>query len=197
MTLITLRKSVYLVPLTLLVVFGGGFLLLKNWATSPATGSLPEPMNATSAVQGSTLTLREFSSNEFLTKVNADLIDKTKNTVKQGNITGQYVLSNKSLEINDQLAITTGMVDASDVNELSAVKFRLSAPDLYKVEPAPAGYPSSAVVFISTANGFEKGVFWTENGRYAQVVGSGRADTRAKIITSTDTAVLNWQWKAL
>ncbi len=187
-------KKIYILPLALLILFSGGFLMLKNWAVSPATGTLPEKQNPTSSVQGSTLTLRDFSTSEFSTKVNAELIDKTKNTAKQGSITGQFLLSNKSIEVNDQLAVTIGLADSNDISELSAVKFRLSQPETYKTEPAPAGYPINSVVFISTNDGFEKGVFWIENNRFAQVVGTGRLNTRAKIITSTDTAVLNWQW---
>lgn len=164
------------------------------WQHQPSRGVIASVQPRGTDVKSATDTLNDYSAGFFTTKIVSNLHLKNRNEVQTASILGQYLFTDKNPYNTDQLAITIGTSKSNAVSEVSPVQFRKSRPDEYREAPVDAGFPESSIVYVKE-DGYEKAVFWTNNGRYAGVVISGGADKRAELDTALKVAVMNWQWK--
>ncbi len=50
------------------------------------------------------------------------------------------------------------------------------------------------MTFKKSSSGYEKSVFWAENGKHISVVGSATVDRGYMVEAVLDELITNWQW---
>jgi hypothetical protein len=169
-----------------------GFL---TWANQPVTTTKPSTGVEGLSTQRS---FKDLSTDVFSTKVSTTYDQKSNVEDGQGvSINQIFLTSNQgtpSNPITDQLAITVGELPSEGLYGLSNVQFRMNQEGLYLQEEDPLP-GKEAISFIKNDDGYEKSVFWTENGYYAAVVVSGTVD-RANILNNDlDSTIASWEWQ--
>lgn len=163
-----------------------------KWANGPAVATLSTKPNGD--VKGESVGLQTFDAEYYDTKIPDIFKLKTRTESAESPVAGQYLFVGKDKYSSDQLAITIGSSKTSALDQVSLVKFRLAYPDEYQQTVPEAGFPEGSIVFVKR-NGYEKSVFWIEEGRYAGVVASGSLDRKPQLDNSVQSAIINWQWK--
>lgn len=171
----------------------GGFIF---WANQPVS----DHPNQTS-VQGTSIekAFKPISTDIFSTLVPDTLVVKDQTNDAHGSTLNQIFLTSNlgtpGNPITDQLAITVGKIPSDGLSGLSNIQFRLNHEGLYlPQEGALVG--ENSMTFIKTEQGYEKSVFWEENGFYAAVVVSGTVDRLNTLNEDLDKAIESWEWLA-
>ncbi len=183
------RAAVLFVGILGLSSFGVFFV----WSNQPSKGTSVNANQDGVEVRGVSTTLENFEANSFFTKVPSNLKMKTKSEIPGQAILGQYLLVDKDPYVSDQLAITVGNAKNPSVSEVSPVQFRNTLPHEYEVVPTDGTFPKGSIVFVKKA-GYEKSVFWVEDGRYIGIVASGSSNRAAELEQALHSAITNWSW---
>lgn len=116
-----------------------------------------------------------------------------------------YSLSSTNVRQTDQIGVTIGNLNRTALNEIPAIKLRLSQPGTYTViDPKTyAGSPlpnATAIIGNVAADGsYETSLFWQapQAGRYVAVVASGSSTRKAELEQALALIVEQWQWRQL
>lgn len=180
------------------VVFAGVALLAVSvgiwtylWANSPAQTSISS--TSSQQVQGSQITLAPYTAQQFTTVIPSTLQVKTSTENNKSAILGQYLFTNKDSHLSDQVGITVGTMQGTDINEVSAAKLRQTQQDVY--ESATLDFTPSNAVAFHKKDGYETSVIWSEGSRYVAVVVSGSVLRQAELEEISRVVVTNWQWR--
>lgn len=169
------------------------FIAIYQWMQNPATNKgvsvIPEDQN----VLSSNVSLLPFDTTFFFTNVPSYLQSKSITENPDAPTSGMYLFKHQQISLNDQLAINTGTLSGSTLNELSTIKVRQSEPSRYHQTSRPSA-PEGAIVF-ERQDQYEVAVFWQHNGRYASVVVGGSNDRRADLESTLQTVLSDWQWR--
>lgn len=95
--------------------------------------------------------------------------------------------------VNDQLAISVGILPVDGLIGLSDVNHRRINPQTYQPVVIKSMTPD-VKSFKSTLNGFEVSYFWSNQNLYAAVVISTSIDRQAQAETDLTKIIDNWQW---
>ncbi len=177
------------------MIVATGVLLLSRWASRPVI--VGGPSTAVEGIQSSR-SFESLSTDYYTTTIPDELAVKSQNNARHGNTLSQTFLVNEESNFNnpltDQLAITVGNLPSEGVTGLTDVQFRSRNPEKYS-QVSQSSFPEGSKVFVSTANGYEKSVFWPYDGRYAAVVVSGTSDRATEINKDLDIVMTSWKWK--
>ena len=161
------------------------------WWNSPER-TIPVVSSNTTQVLGSETSTSPLDTSYMSTVFPGRLHIKSSNENAASAIVGQYLLTSKDLQLNDQVGITIGKLNNDTIDNISPVQLRLRHPETYQ-QSSLADAPEGAIVFISS-NGYEKSVFWAHDGLYSGVVVSGTVGRIAELNEILTTVVFNWQW---
>jgi hypothetical protein len=186
------RKK-YIVLIISVIIVVSGCLALRHWWTGPATSTISSSGKSSETdVLGSQSVLEPFETAYFTTRKPSTLTLRESSDNSKGAIQGRFLLKSKDARFSDQAGITIGNLDGA-LNELSAVKLRLSQPENYQptsITSAPLG----AIIFSSTRE-YETAVFWQKDGRYAAVAISGAPQREDELNNTLSIILSNWQWR--
>lgn len=182
-----MRKTVFAL---LLLVTGIG-LGAYSWWHSPSTSSgADRTVSEVRNVLGTETALKPLQTKYFSTSIPASLKSKTSTETQTY---ANYLLTSSTVRISDQIGISVAALGNNSLDELPAVKLRLSQPTTYL--PVQASYlPDGAYAFTDEA-GYETSVFWKHDGMYAAVVSSGTSARRAELDQALQVIVSSWNWR--
>lgn len=186
----TKKRWLSLVTFFVILGVGGG---LYAWWHSQATTDVVSYGQTEGAVLGSETSLVEWQTAYFSTRVSGTLRQISSKETADSPIIGSYLFTSKESNDTSQLAITVGKLGAYSLDELSAVKLRLSEPSGY-TKTTRAYTPAGGIVFSGNP-GYETAMFWQHNDDYVAVVVSGTTDHGPDLEQTLSDIVRNLQWK--
>lgn len=163
------------------------------WHTPAETKDFTTTRQTDKEVLGSESTLKNWTTQYFMTRYPNDLRVIASNEVSRGIIDGQYLLASTALNRTDQLAVTVGTLDGLTFEELPAIKIRRQNTATYHSIQLPE-ITSTNVSFVAPDT-YELSTFWHEGSRYASVVVSGSSARSADLKQALEVVVQNWQWQ--
>ncbi len=189
-----MKKSSLIVAVACSTVIASAIGAFFIWQNQPSKGVISQTATPGTDVKGSVSTVEELSTQLFDTKITSNFRMRNRNEVPTTSIYGQYLLSDKDAYISDQLAITIGAVKSNSINDVSPVQFRRASPEKYTLGEPDSGFPANSIIFL-WEDGYEKSVFWVEDGEYIGVVASGSAARQIQLNNSLSVLVSNWRSK--
>lgn len=170
------------------VVLISGALLFNTWANQSNTTNVSTTNS--SEVLGEQVALKPFASNYFSTTIPSTMKNISTSESSQP-LRGSYFFGSTNPSINDQLAITVGSLENDQLSAVSAVKLRMSDTSNYKQIDSPSKQKDT--IAFQKNDGYEKSVFWVDNGTYNAVVVSGLTLRQSALDQMLSTTLANWQ----